>query len=119
MATDLESLVGKLTWVVEVMIAGKAHIWPLRQALPHGWYHHRRLHATIRLGVAAHAALVWWEQYMAQALNHPFWVPFWTHSAPLHCRTFSPSFSRSAVATPSSNSRLVVGHSAVVIASRA
>jgi hypothetical protein len=89
MAKDLESLIGKLTWVVEVMIAGKAHIWPLRQSLPHGWYHHRRIHATAHLGQEARNALLWWDRYMTKALHHPFWVPFWTHSTPLHCRTFS------------------------------
>ena len=89
LAKEVESLVGKLSWVVEVMVAGKAHIWPLRQSLPHGWYHHRRLRATVRLGREARAALLWWEQYIDQAVHHPFWVPFWTHSAPIHCRTFS------------------------------
>jgi len=88
-AKDLESLIGKLTWVVEVMIAGKAHLWPLRQSLPHGWYHHRRLRATAHLGQEALAALKWWDRYLQSALHHPFWVPFWTHSAPLSCRTFS------------------------------
>ena len=91
LAKDLESLIGKLSWVVEVMIAGKAHLWPLRQALPHGWYHHRRLRATVRLGQETKAALQWWERYIQHALHHPFWVPFWTHSAPLFCRTFSDS----------------------------
>ena len=91
LAKDLESLIGKLSWVVEVMIAGKAHLWPLRQSLPHGWYHHRRLRATVRLGQEAKAALQWWEDYIQHALHHPFWVPFWTHSAPIFCRTFSDS----------------------------
>lgn len=91
LAKDLESLVGKLSWVVEVMVAGKAHIWPLRQSLPHGWYHHRQLRATVTLGTAAKTALEWWAQYIEIALHHPLWVPFWTHQAPVHCRTFSDS----------------------------
>jgi len=91
LAKELESLVGKLSWVTEVMIAGKAHIWPLRQSLPHGWYHRRNVHATVRLGSEARSALEWWAGYIEKALQHPFWVPFWTHATPLHCRTFSDS----------------------------
>jgi hypothetical protein len=91
LAKDLESLVGKLSWVVEVMVAGKSHIWPLRQSLPHGWYHHRSLHAVVKLSGESRTALEWWAKYMEEARHNPLWVPFWTHQPPLFCRTFSDS----------------------------
>jgi len=71
LAKELESLVGKLTWVTEVMIAGKAHTWPLRQSLPHGWYHRRNVHATVRLASEARSALEWWATYMEQSMSTP------------------------------------------------
>lgn len=38
-AKDLESLLGKLGWIVEVMIAGKAHLRALRKSPPSWWFH--------------------------------------------------------------------------------
>ena len=71
------------------MIAGKAYIRPLRRSLPSGWYHHRHLQATIQLNEEAEAALPWWANYIDHALHHPYWVPFGTHAAPVHCRVYS------------------------------
>jgi hypothetical protein len=89
LAKDLESLLGKLGWIVEVMIAGKAHLRALRKSLPSWWFHHRHVSATITLGEEAREDLHWWIAFIQQAADHPFWVPFWTHSSPTHCRVFS------------------------------
>ena len=43
LAKDLESLLGKLGWIVEIMIAGKAHLRALRKSLPLWWFHHRHV----------------------------------------------------------------------------
>lgn len=89
LARDLESLIGKLGWVSEVMIAGKARIRPLRDALPSNWYYSRNHQSAIKLSDAALEALQWWAQFFDKSAHHPFWVPFWTEEAPVHCRTFS------------------------------
>jgi hypothetical protein len=71
------------------MIAGKAHLRALRKCLPSWWFHHRHVTTTITLGEAALADLHWWATFIQEAADHPFWVPFWTHSTPHHCRVFS------------------------------
>jgi Reverse transcriptase (RNA-dependent DNA polymerase) len=89
LASDLESLIGKLGWIVEVMIAGKAHLRSLRLALPRWWFHHRHVGTLIQLDDQAIQELYWWLDFIKESKDHPFWVPFWTHTTPLHCRVFS------------------------------
>jgi hypothetical protein len=71
------------------MIAGKAHLRPLRNVLPSGWSHHRHLNTTVTLDDEAMAALQWWDAFIDRAVHHPLWVPFWSHSTPVHCSIFS------------------------------
>ena len=89
LAKDLESLIGKLGNKTEVMIAGKAYLAPLRQALPGDWYQHRHSQAKAQLDEEATMALDWWASYIKNAQHHPYWVPFWSHSAPIQIRVFS------------------------------
>jgi len=88
-AQDLESDLGKLGWVTEVMVAGRARLQALRKCLPPGWHHHRHKAAAVVLTDEAMADLQWWVQYLEHAQHHPVWVPFWTQDPPLHCRTYS------------------------------
>jgi hypothetical protein len=88
-ASDLESDVGKLGWVSEVMVAGKARLYALRKALPQGWHRHRHRAAAVVLSAEALADLQWWEHYLSHSQDNPLWVPFWTQEPPVHCRTYS------------------------------
>lgn len=88
-ATDLESLLGKLGWIAEVMIAGRARLRSLRDCLPSGWYVARRSASTVLLSPQAQADVQWWIDYLLHARGHPYWVPFWTSALPIRCRTFS------------------------------
>lgn len=88
-AQDLESMVGKLGWITEVMIAGKARLHELRKSLPPGWNHNRRHAAAVTLSTGAIRDLQWWAQYLQHSYHNPLWVPFWTKHPPLHCRTYS------------------------------
>ena len=85
---DLESLVGKLNWVSEVTIAGRARVRRLSACL---WMRKssRRTYALAHLSTGAKADLQWWRDYLARPDVASRWVPFWTTNVPLHCSTFS------------------------------
>jgi hypothetical protein len=85
---DLESLVGKLGWISEVMVAGRARIKSLSSCLYKGKHPHRG-NPVITLSTQAVSDLSWWASYLADPNAAQLWVPFWTVGPPLFASTFS------------------------------
>lgn len=84
---DLESLIGRLNWVAEVMVAGRPHLKLIRACLwsrpcPHKNY------LRITLSDDAITDLEWW---LARVSNptQAIWAPFWMDTPPIRCAIFS------------------------------
>lgn len=93
---DLESLVGRLNWCAEVLIAGRPRVKRIRDCLLEGRWSWskpatRRFKPTISLSEEAITDLHWWlstisSQASADELK---WVPFWPKAPTISCRIFS------------------------------
>lgn len=93
----LSSLVGKLNWVAEVMLAGRPRVKRIRDCLHQGkwsWSRQqsRRYNPKITLSQEAVEDLQWWLtlcQTRAQPGRPSPWVPFWSTERMVTCRVFS------------------------------
>ena len=85
---DLESLIGKLQWISEVMVAGRARVRRLSSCLWMG-KSPRRTYSKANLSQGAKEDLAWWRDHLADPTTTNYWVPFWTNQPPVHCSTFS------------------------------
>ena len=85
---DLESIVGKLNWVAEVLIAGRARVRRLSSCLWMGKRPHRT-YSKANLSPGAKEDLLWWRDFLSNATTSNLWVPFWTSQPPIFCSTFS------------------------------
>lgn len=85
---DLESLVGKLNWIAEVVIAGRARVRRISSCL---WMDksQRRTYSKAQLSAGAMEDLRWWKEYLSDTSAADRWVPFWTTQPPIHTSTFS------------------------------
>jgi hypothetical protein len=85
----LESILGKLNWYCEVLIAGRARLRRIRQCIPGGGRYHPSPSTHVSLSSAAREDLKWWEQQLLLASQQPRYVPFWTEQPPIYCNIFS------------------------------
>lgn len=85
---DLESLVGKLNWLAEVLIAGRARVRRLSSCLWMG-KSHRRTYSMANLSAGALEDLQWWRDLLAHPDTVNIWVPFFSTQPPVHASTFS------------------------------
>jgi hypothetical protein len=81
--TEWESLLGRLNWVAEVLIAGRPYLGRLWHAFP-----------ALRAGYAPDdlttAALRWWLRVLVErAEAADLWAPFWTEAVPIKDYVFS------------------------------
>jgi hypothetical protein len=86
---DLESLLGKLSWYCEVLIAGRARLSRIRACMKGGWGYRPHPRSKVELSPAAMEDLQWWSSQLAQQASHPRLVPFWTDKPPMYCDIFS------------------------------
>lgn len=94
---QLVSLVGRLNWCAEVMIAGRPRVKRIRDCLHQGrwsWRHHRtrRYKGKVTLSAKAIDNLEWWiqaGQAASAADGASPWVPFWSMDRVATCRVFS------------------------------
>lgn len=93
----VNSLVGKLNWVAEVMIAGRPRVKRIRDCMHRGKWswsrqHTRRFNPKVVLSPEAIEDLHWWRS-LCQAHAQPGapspWVPFWSTERMATCRIFS------------------------------
>ena len=84
----LESLIGKLGWVSEVLIAGRSRLKRLRACL---WAHNRPHRSFLPVGLSTEAKedLEWWSQHIHNMANTDVWVPFWIDHPPIHASIIS------------------------------
>ena len=86
---NLESLLGKLNHVAEVMVHGRPRLRSTRQCIPGGGHYHPHPNKKIEFSPEAREDIHWWLALFQQAQDHPLWVPFWHHHPPIHCRLYS------------------------------
>jgi hypothetical protein len=94
---QLMSLVGRLNWCAEVMIAGRPRVKRIRDCLHQGkwsWRHRntRRYKGKVTLSIEAIKDLEWWIKagQAATTTDGPSpWVPFWSMDRMVTCRVFS------------------------------
>jgi hypothetical protein len=86
---DLESLLGKLSWVSEVMVAGRIRLRRIRACAPGGGHYHPPPNTKVQLSDEAKADIAWWMTQLMDAATHQRWVPFWTQQPPVHCSIYS------------------------------
>ena len=93
----LSSLVGKLNWCAEVVIAGRPRVKRIRDCLHQGTWswrsgQARRYNTKVALSTEALEDLQWWLslcQSHAQSNSPAPWVPFWSTDRLVSCRVFS------------------------------
>lgn len=85
---DLESLIGKLNWIAEVLIAGRARVRRLSSCLWMG-KSHRRNYSMANLSAGALEDLKWWSALLSDPDTVKIWVPFFTQTPPVFASTFS------------------------------
>lgn len=88
-AAMLASLIGKLAWFCEVLVAGRARLRRLRQCIPGGGSYHPHPKQRAYLTAAAKEDLRWWAKQLQQAVANPRYVPFWTDKPPVFANIFS------------------------------
>jgi hypothetical protein len=86
---NMESLIGKLNHVAEVLVHGRLRIKSLRRCIPWGLHYRPPANQCIRLSPEARVDLEWWLQLFTHATNNPLWVPFWHDQTPTQCRIYS------------------------------
>lgn len=86
---DLESLVGKLNWLAEVLIAGRARVRRISSCLWMGKSDHRRNYSHANLSAGALEDLYWWRDLLSSPNTVTIWVPFFSKQPPVHVSTFS------------------------------
>lgn len=86
---DVESILGKLSWFCEVLIAGRARLSRLRRCVPGGGRYHPSPYARVELSAEAREDISWWCDQLAHAAIHPRLVPFWTAEVPIFCNIYS------------------------------
>ena len=86
---DLESLLGKLAWYCEVLIAGRARLSRIRACIKGGVGYRPHPHSKVRLSKEAIEDLRWWSGQFSMQVSQPRLVPFWTEQTPVYCDIFS------------------------------
>lgn len=87
----IESILGKLNWYCEVLIAGRARLRRIRRCVPGGGRYHPYSSMRVSLSPGAREDLSWWEEQLLLASHQPRFVPFWTQQPPVYCNIFSDS----------------------------
>jgi hypothetical protein len=78
----LESLLGKLNWLCEVLVAGRARLSRIRACVPGGGQYRPSPHTKVSLSPEARIDLLWWREQPRLAAAQPCYVPFWTDKPP-------------------------------------
>jgi len=86
---QLESLLGKLNWYCEVLIAGRARLSRIRACVPGGGHYRPSPYTKVSLSPEAKLDLLWWQDQLRLAAAQPRFVPFWTAHPPVFCNIFS------------------------------
>lgn len=86
---QLESLLGKLSWFCEVLIAGRARLARIRACLPGGGSYRPSPYIKVALSQEAMEDLLWWQEQLLLAAAQPRFVPFWTARPPVFRNIFS------------------------------
>ena len=86
---NLESLIGKLNHVAEVMVHGRLRIKALRRCIPGGGHYRPPHNKRIELSSKAKDDIKWWLDLFSQAEHNPLWVPYWHGQPPLYCKVYS------------------------------
>jgi len=86
---QLESLLGKLNWYCEVLIAGRARLSRIRACVPGGGPYRPSPYTKVSLSPEARIDLLWWQEQLRLAASQPRFVPFWTAQPPVFCNIFS------------------------------
>lgn len=85
----LQSLLGKLNWYCEVLVAGRARLHRIRQCIPGGGGYSPHPRTQASLSVEAKEDVQWWQSQLALAAECPRYVPFWIEDPPVFCNIFS------------------------------
>lgn len=89
MVRMLESQLGKLSWVCEVLVAGRARLSRIRACIPGGGHYRPSPHTKVSLSPEAKEDLLWWREQLRTCAAQPRSVPFWTDKPPVFCNIFS------------------------------
>ena len=89
MVRMLESQLGKLGWVCEVLVAGRARLSRIRACIPGGGHYRPSPHKKVSLSPEAKEDLIWWREQLRLSAAQPRFVPFWTDKPPVFCNIFS------------------------------
>jgi hypothetical protein len=85
----LESLLGQLNWLCEVLIAGRARLARIRACVPGGGHYRPSPRTKVTLSPEAKIDLLWWQDQLSMSIAQPRYVPFWTDKPPVFCNIFS------------------------------
>lgn len=86
---NLESLLGKLNWIAEVLIAGRIRLRYLRKCIPGGGGYHPPSNQLVSLSPEAQRDMQWWLEHLTEAIADESWVPFWHDRPPVYCSIYS------------------------------
>ena len=86
---EVDSLLGKLSWYCEVLVAGRARLCRIRECIGGGAGYRPRPQSKVQLNPGGMEDLIWWSTQLSPQSTQPRLVPFWTEQPPVYCDIFS------------------------------